>query len=60
MQHDGWIELSDVEGMTAKDGSGKTVNDAGRIKIKTCKKKVIYCCFTHAIVRGNFFRSRLT
>lgn len=41
-QHDGWIELSDVEGMVAKDGSGKTINDAGRVKIKTCTKKVPY------------------
>lgn len=40
MQHDGWIELSDVEGMVSKDGSGKTINDAGKIKIKTCTKKV--------------------
>lgn len=39
-QHDGWVELSDVEGMLAKDGSGKSINDAGRVKIKTCTKKV--------------------
>lgn len=39
-QHDGWIELSDVEGMVSKDGSGKTINDSGKIKIKTCTKKV--------------------
>ncbi|CAM9728043.1 unnamed protein product [Scytosiphon promiscuus] len=39
-EHDGWIELSDVEGMVAKDGSGKTVNNAGKVKIKTCSKKV--------------------
>ncbi|CAM9530980.1 unnamed protein product [Ectocarpus sp. 6 AP-2014] len=39
-EHDGWIELSDVEGMVAKDGSGKTINDTGKIKIKTCTKKV--------------------
>ncbi|CAM9644313.1 unnamed protein product, partial [Ectocarpus fasciculatus] len=38
-EHDGWIELSDVEGMVAKDGSGKTINDTGKIKIKTCTKK---------------------
>ncbi|CAM9851397.1 unnamed protein product, partial [Ectocarpus sp. 12 AP-2014] len=39
-EHDGWIELSDVEGMVAKDGSGKTINDTGKIKINTCTKKV--------------------
>ena len=39
VQHDGWIELSDVEGMVSKDGSGKTINDAGKVKIKTCTKK---------------------
>lgn len=40
-QHDGWIELSDVEGMSAKDGSGRTINDVGKVKIKVCKRKVI-------------------
>eukprot|EP00752_Nemacystus_decipiens_P009825 g8767.t1 len=40
-EHDGWIELSDVEGMVSTDGSGKTINDAGKIKIKTCTKKMM-------------------
>lgn len=40
-QHDGWVDLSDVEGMLAKDGSGKSINDVGRVKIKTCTKKVL-------------------
>lgn len=39
-QHDGWIELSDVEGMVAKNGSEKTINDVGKVKIKTCTRKV--------------------
>ncbi|CAM9463253.1 unnamed protein product, partial [Choristocarpus tenellus] len=39
--HDGWIELSDVEGMEAKAGAGKTINALGPVKIKTCKKKVM-------------------
>lgn len=41
-QHDGWVDLSDVEGMIAKDASGnnKTINDVGKVKIKTCTKKV--------------------
>ncbi|CAM9963175.1 unnamed protein product [Discosporangium mesarthrocarpum] len=39
-EHDGWVELSDVEGMEAKEGGGKTINDLGPVKIKTCQKKV--------------------
>lgn len=40
LQHDGYIDLSDVDGMLAKDGSGKSINDVVRVKIKTCTKKV--------------------
>ncbi|CAM9696526.1 unnamed protein product [Ascophyllum nodosum] len=39
-EHDGWIELSDVEGMVSTDGSDRSINDVGRVKIKTCTKKV--------------------
>ncbi|CAM9195899.1 unnamed protein product [Laminaria digitata] len=39
-EHDGWIELSDVEGMEAADGSVKGINDIGRVKVNTCTKKV--------------------
>lgn len=39
-QHDGWIEVSDVEGMVGKDGGGTGINDVGRVKVKTCTKKV--------------------
>lgn len=29
-----------MEGMVTKDGSGKSINDMGKVKIKTCTKKV--------------------